>query len=131
VAFIAALVAVPAFGLNPDDGPHDAVAAIRHDLPILLANALAASQVRSAAVTQWVVTDGRQAVAEWRAGQHRGVVVLRFRTGRWWWLGAASSDSADDGTWSRMRAPGTFLSLCEGSHRGPPSAHDLLVQGFI
>jgi hypothetical protein len=130
-AFIAALVAVPAFGLNPSDGPRDAVAAIRHDLPILLADALTSYEVRPTPVIEWVLTDGREGVAEWRAGQRRGVVVLRFRTGRWWWLGAASNDSTDDGTWSRMRVPGTDLDLCEGSRRGPPSAHDLLVQGFI
>lgn len=131
VVLAAALITRPSFASNSDEGPREAVAAVRHDVPILLADMLAASHVQSALATQWVVTDGRQAVVEWRSGHHRGVIVLRFRTGRWWWRGAASNDPSDDQTWAAMNAPGTSLSLCGGSHFGPPSAHDLLVQGFI
>lgn len=130
-ALIIALVPLSAFGLDSDEGPQNAIVAIRHDLPILLADELAYYQVRQAPIIEWVVSDGLEAVGEWRAGQRRGIVVLRFRSGKWWWRGAASSDPDADSTWTAFNAPGTDLSLCQGSHRGPPSAHDLLAQGFI
>lgn len=127
----AALSSLPAFASDADEGPPNAIVGVRHDLPLLLADALAQYDVRPIAVIEWVVTDGRQAVAEWRAGSRRGVVVLRFQSGKWWWRGAASHDPAYGNTWSKMDAPGRDLGLCSGSHLGPPSAHDLLVQGFI
>jgi hypothetical protein len=132
-AFVSTVNTFPAFALDSDDGPSRAVAAVRHDLPILLADSLAYYEVRAVPVIEWVVTDGRQAVAEWRADQTRGVVVLRFRSGRWWWRGAASTpiDRDTDKIWTWLSVPGKDLSFCGGSKLGPPSARDLLTQGFI
>lgn len=131
--FISGANSFPAFALGSDDGPSHAVAAVRRDLPILLADSLATYEVRALPVVDWVVTDGRQAVAEWRAGKMRGVVVLRFRSGRWWWRGAASTsiDREAGRTWTWLSVPGRDLSLCGGSELGPPSARDLFRRGFI
>jgi hypothetical protein len=67
LATFACLGAVPAIAIGSDDGPRYAVATIRHDLPILLADALKGQKVQQTPVIQWVVTDGRKAVAHWRA----------------------------------------------------------------
>jgi hypothetical protein len=115
--------------LARDIGPSAAVAAIRHDLPLLLASQLGSEG--SKLVVDWVVVDRDNAVAEWNMAGNRGVVVLRFRAGRWWWRAAAVTASDSSGSWTAMQTPGGDVSPCGANYPGPPSAHDLLVQGLI
>jgi hypothetical protein len=125
------MASCPAVAIANDYGPAIAVAAIRHDLPLLLAEPLQDTRLRP--TIDWVVADSQNAVAMWHAGQNAGVVALRFRSGRWWWRGAAVMTQGDVGVWTPMSIPGNGLSLRyqDGLLSGPPSAHDLLAQGFV
>lgn len=119
-----------------DSGPVSSIAAVRHDLPILLSDTL--SDGNGSLVIDWVLTDGQEAIAAWhslRAGiadPHRGLVVLRMKSGRWWLRAAATSydylDNVD--AWTQLTDSAT-PNLCGVGHPGPPSAHDLLSLGFI
>ena len=131
VGFLAAAIACPATAFTSDYGPAAAVAAIRHDLPLLLAAPLQDTHLKP--TIDWVVADSQDAVAMWHAGQNRGVVALRFRSGRWWWRGAAVMTAGEVGVWTPMSIPGNRITLCYhyGLMPGAPSAHDLLAQGFI
>jgi hypothetical protein len=64
-----------------DSGPSAAVAAIRRDLPILLAGPLSDQGAKATAVVDMVLTDGSEAVATWHAPafhqRYRGLVVLQ------------------------------------------------------
>lgn len=119
-----------------DSGPPGAVAAIRHDLPILLADELN-EWVNQKPIVDMVIADGHEAVATWRTRylgngeQLRGLVVLRFISGRWWWRAAAATADAKGGdSWSPMKSPGEMVGFC-GRGFPAPSAHDLLAQGFV
>jgi hypothetical protein len=80
LAFAAALLltlfaAVPA---RADDfGPRRDVAAIRHDLPILV-------NATSPIAFDSIQTDGGQAVVQWHIGQDHHETFLVKRYGRWW-----------------------------------------------
>jgi hypothetical protein len=126
-AFVAAAIAAPASAAG-NRGTAVAIAAIRHDLPLLLAARLRDVHVKPS--VDWVVANGNNAVAMWHAGKNRGIVSLRFRSDRWWWRGAATATWP--GEWTPMWVPGRQAS-CFGYAvaPGPPSAHDLLAQGFI
>jgi hypothetical protein len=112
-----------------DRGPAGTVAAIRRDIPLLLASQLGPD--RSKLVVDWIVADKGEAVAAWHAAGDRGVVVLHFRSGRWWWRAAAVTTPDASGYWTPMRAPGEEVGSCFADSPGPPSAHDLVVAGFI
>ena len=110
-----------------DRGPGAAIAAIRHDLPLLLAAPLEDTRVRP--TIDWVVADNKETVAMWYAGKDRGVVALRLRSRQWWWRGAAATEGTFG--WTEMQIPGNEVTSCGSTFPGPPSAHDLLVKGFI
>jgi hypothetical protein len=126
-----ALTTTPA--LASDAGPPAAVVAIRHDLPLLLAAPFEDMNVRTKPAVDWVVTDGRDAIATWHAAERRGIVNLHLRSGRWWWRAAAVKTTNDsEAPWTRMRTPGIDLEDCEGlTFPDPPSASSLLAEGFI
>ncbi|HKU81477.1 MAG TPA: hypothetical protein VJP76_04830 [Candidatus Tumulicola sp.] len=132
LGLLAATIFLPESALANDRGPVAAIAAIRHDLPLLLASSLESTHLKP--TVDWVVADDSNAVAAWHAGQNEGVVVLRLRSGHWWWRAAAVSTAGDVGIWTPMAVPGNALSLCyhddELTH-GPPSAHQLFAEGFI
>jgi hypothetical protein len=117
--------------LASDAGPAAAVVAIRHDLPVLLAAPF--EDERTKPTVDWVVTDGQDAVATWRAEGRRGIVNLRLRYGRWWWRAAAVKTTGDsEAPWTRMRTLGIDLEDCEGlTFPDPPSPSSLLAEGFI
>jgi hypothetical protein len=130
--FLAA-VARAAPALASDVGPVAAVATIRHDLPLLLAAQFEYFDVRTKPTVDWVVTDGHDAVATWRAAERRGIVNLRLHSGRWWWRAAAvKTTDNSEAPWTRMRTPGIDLEDCDSlTFPDPPSANSLLADGFI
>jgi hypothetical protein len=75
-----AAIGWPSAALAKDYGPAEAVATVGHDLPILLAAGL--EYYNLAPTTDWVVTDGTDAVALWHAGNNHGIVALQRRSGR-------------------------------------------------
>ena len=115
-----------------DSGPPNAVAAIRHDLPILLEDPLGDENVKP--IVDMVVANRYEAVATWHAGKYRGLVVLHRDepSGQWWWRAATSSDDTTANAWAPPSVPGTFLVHCdELGLRGPPSGSELSMQGLI
>ncbi len=114
-----------------DSGPKNAIMAIRHDLPLLLADPLSYEDARP--VVDMVVTDGYEAVATWHARNYRGLVILYHDddTGKWWWHAATSSDSDTADAWAPVRMPGQLLSHCDMGLPGPPSGHDLFMAGLV
>lgn len=111
-----------------DYGPPVAVAAIRHDLPLLLAHGLGGER-RS--FIDWVVADERGAVAMWHAGVIRGIVILRNYGGRWWWRAGTMTINAKVSGWTPLQSPGDRITACGSFSPWAPSAHELLEQGFI
>jgi len=120
-----ALQTTPAFA--SDIGPAADLREIRHDLPLLLAAPLEPTRLRP--TIDWVVADGAHAVAMWHAGKNQGIVALRWRSGQWWWRGAAATTGYPFG-WTRMSIPGNEVTDCDALG-DRPSAGDLLVEGFI
>jgi hypothetical protein len=118
-----------AIARTDDRGPTGTVMAIRHDIPLLLASQLGPD--RSKLIVDWVVADNGEAVVAWHVAGDRGVVVLRFRSGSWWWCAAAVTTPDAAGYWTPMRTPGEEVGACFADSPGPPSAHDLVMEGFI
>lgn len=113
-----------------DRGPIQAVATIRHDLPLLLAATLQRTHLNP--TIDWVVAGDKDAIAKWHAGQRKGIVALRSRANVWWWRAAAATDSGTITSWTPMTVPGNAMPCADYTLlSGPPSAHDLLVRGFI
>jgi hypothetical protein len=134
LAVALAVTARPASTPASDIGPATAVATIRHDLPLLLAAQFEYFDVHTKPTVDWIVTDGRDAIATWHASERRGIVDLRLRSGRWWWRAAAVKTTHDsEAPWSRIRAPGIDLEEdCDGvTFPDPPSASNLFADGFI
>lgn len=127
VFLIAACWPPAVYALPNDYGPTAAVAAIRHDLPILLGGL---KDEGLTSIVDWVVTDGTEAVALWHAGKRHGVVVLRWELARWWWRAGDTYELGAE-LWTPMEVPGNGIEGCNVDLGGPPSAHDLLAQGFI
>lgn len=111
-----------------DYGPPDAVAAVRHDLPLLLAAGL---DQHERSTVDWVVTNDRVAIATWHTGQKRGLVALHFRYGVWWWRAAAATETGAQGAWTRVLVPGNDVFSCEPFSSSPPSWEDLLDLGLV
>jgi hypothetical protein len=130
-AFLAAVFLSPGNAFASDRGPAAALAAIRHDLPILLTAPLEDLKVKP--TVDWVVADQRDAVAMWHGGGNRGIVVLQRRLDRWWWRGAAYSTDDMAGSWSPIEVPGNEVPTadCTTHLPRPPSAQELLEDGFI
>ncbi len=112
-----------------DYGPAAAVKSVRHDLPILLAAGLEYDHLVPA--TDWVVTDGMDALALWHAGKNRGIVALRRHMGRWWWRAATVSAAGVEGSWTEMTVPGNDVTGCGTGRNAPPSAAELFDGGYV
>lgn len=108
-------------------GSNWGTAAIRHDLPLLLAsNGIDPDQI----TIDWVVSDHEDAVAEWRTpGQLRGITVLHLTEGQWWWRAGAAMMPNREG-WTKLAPPGHEISNC-GSPDHPPTAQQLLALGYV
>lgn len=117
--------APPAFA--SDVGPPAAVAAIRHDLPLLLAAPLEYTRLKP--TIDWVVADREHAVAMWHAAKNKGIVALHLRSNQWWWRGAAVT-TGGPADWTYMSIPGNEVTDCDAPF-GPPTAHGLFSEGFI
>jgi hypothetical protein len=101
---------------------------------LLLAAQFEYFDVRAQPTVDWVVTDGRNAIATWHAAERRGIVNLSLHSSRWWWSAAAvKTTGGSEAPWTRMRAPGIDLEEdCDGiTLPDPPSASSLLAGGFI
>jgi hypothetical protein len=125
-AFPAALASGIAGGHSGDSGRQADVAAIRHDLPILMSTEV--NNVEPL-VIEWVATDGYRALASWRASPFRGFATLAKRNGRWWWTGESARDAG--GFWTQMTAPPQGLGKCFDSMKTPPSAKQIYDDGYI
>lgn len=132
---VGVLIVVGTAASASDSRPSDAAAAIRRDLPILLAGPLSDQGAKATAVVDIVLTDGSEAVATWHAPafhqRYRGLVALHFVSGRWRWRAATASLAGEAGAWTPMSVPGQLLSFCGAGGSGPPSARAMLMRGFI
>ncbi|HEY1680288.1 MAG TPA: hypothetical protein VGF98_01430 [Candidatus Tumulicola sp.] len=102
------------------------MAAIRRDLSILMS---AEVQYVRPLVIEWVVTDGRHAMASWVARPFRGFATLAKREGRWWWTG--ETVGGPGGFWTNLTAPPQDLGKCFDSVQSPPSAKAVFDDGYI
>jgi hypothetical protein len=111
-----------------DVGSESAAAAIRHDLPLLLAsNDIDPKQV----TVDWVVSDARDAVAQWHAPEHlRGISAFRFEGGKWWWRAGSAAITNSTGGWTKLDSPGHGVDNC-GVAGPPPTAQQLLALGYV
>jgi hypothetical protein len=120
------------FAANNDIGTPSNIAAIRHDLPILLSDEL--SYINAKASIDWVVTDGRRAIAAWHAKNYRGYVTLAYQSDRWWWTAASTKGPLPSGErvlyWSRIYY-GPGFGDCGGFDTYGPAAKDFLLAGLI
>jgi hypothetical protein len=112
---------------SPDVGSVVDVAAIRHDLPILMSADL--NGLAKPTKVEWVVTNGHRAMASWLAQPYRGIVALVKRNDRWWW--AAGSTRTPDGLWSALNYPIPDVGGCAAKLKWPPSAKEALTLGYI
>jgi hypothetical protein len=137
----AALAAAACFlpAAAADYGPSRAIAAIHHDLPVLLAARVGTATVEAAFV------ESDEALAVWQAASARGTCVLRYRSGRWWLspepAGAAFAERARAriGNFPEPQppaaiahAPGALLNDDGGydvQFRAPESALSLVLHG--
>ncbi len=111
---------------NSDVGSSSDVTAIRHDLPILMS---AEVQYVQPLVIDWVVTDGRHAMASWVASPFRGFATLAKREGRWWWTGETVGGPGD--FWTNLSSPPQDLGRCFDAIQSPPSAKEVFDDGYI
>lgn len=111
---------------SADVGSTADLAAIHHDLPILMS---AEVQYVRPLIIEWVVTDGRRAIASWAANPFRGFATLAKREGRWWWTGDSVSDPG--GFWTNLTAPPQDLGRCFDAIQAPPSAKAVFDDGYI
>jgi hypothetical protein len=130
LATCVAIVVQTAPAMASDIGPSTSVAAIRHDLPLLLATPL--KNLRGTPSVDWVVANDQEAVAMWHAGRNRGLIILRFDSGHWLWRGSSVSTTYMPDSWTPVRSPGdNFDTAPCGEHLpGPPSAQKLLALGL-
>jgi hypothetical protein len=113
----------PSRDMNSDVGDPDQVAAIRHDVPILLEARL--SSPRQSPVIKWVVADGSRAITTWDAGEVGGLIALSLHSGKWRLVGETTRDK--DGWWSPIGdSPG-----CRHNNSLEPSAQELVDAKFI
>jgi hypothetical protein len=104
------------------------VRAIRHDLPILLADPLLGERNLKIDV---VVTDGQNGIATFHTPDKRGLVALRLKSGRWWWRAAAATRSDSGGAWTGLLFPGDDLGECGFMSSRAPTARELSQKGLI
>lgn len=71
-----------------------------------------------------------EAVVVWHTSNAKGLVVLRFRRGKWWWLAASSTTDPGFGYWSKLASPGESIAECFGEETSSPSAKQLVTAGF-
>ena len=111
-----------------DVGSESAGAAIRHDLPLLLAsNDIDPNQV----IVDWVVSDARDAVAQWHAPEHlHGITALRFEDGKWWWRAGSALMPNLEGGRTKLDSPGHDVDNC-GVAGPPPTPERFLALGYI
>jgi hypothetical protein len=124
---LAGAIACAGASSTRDYGPPKAIAAVRHDLPLLLAASLKPTRP----TIDWVITDGEDAIATWHVGAVRGLVAMELKSGRWWWRAAATRNPGAHGAWTRLLLPGGFLGSCPTWFKAAPSVQDLLAQGFV
>lgn len=105
-----------------DLGPPESVAAIRREVPKLLANRMGGDG--SVSVTG-VVTDGVHAVAVWQGGGTAGIVVMRERNGFWWSQGFATHPPHRS-EWTPLNASPPTSSYCGSGDNPAPVASDLV-----
>lgn len=114
---------------SADYGPAESIRETRHDSLLLLAHQWLTSGELST-VIESVVTDGKTAVVQWRAGsRRRGVIVLLRQDGRWTWRAGALTVDYPDGYWSKV-GPGEG-DLCFQGATQSPTVDDLQRSGFI
>jgi hypothetical protein len=108
---------------NSDFGDPAQVAAIRHDIPILLDERLA--YTHRTPVIEWVVSDGYRAVANWDAGDIGGLIALALRAGKWRVVSEVGRDA--DGWWSPLGYP----YGCRHNNLREPSGRELVDANLI
>jgi hypothetical protein len=114
--------------LAADYGPPSSVAALKQDVPRLLAASLGADR---AALVDMIYTDGTHAVVTWHAGNARGLIVLRFNRATWWWVAGAATVNSRSGYWTPLSSPGEDVTDCGASRSGSPTVNEILASGFI
>ncbi len=124
-AFLATFAPVDAVS-SADVGSTADLAAIRRDLPILMS---AEVQYVQPLVIEWVVTDGRRAMASWVASPFRGFATLAKRERRWWWTG--ETVGGPGGFWTNLTAPPQDLGRCFDAIQATPSAKAVFDDGYI
>ncbi|MGC2128623.1 MAG: hypothetical protein WA629_00880 [Candidatus Aquilonibacter sp.] len=88
-ALMLALAAWPLAAHADDYGPRRDVAAIRHDLPILLASrvrrdAKDQNTLGASSFIDGVVVSRQLALVQWHAGSDEAILGMTLRFGRWW-----------------------------------------------
>lgn len=121
VALALAVAATP----PTDLGPPQSVAAIRTDVPKLLANRMGGDG--SVSVTD-VVADATRAVAIWQGGGNVGIAVLQKRNARWW-LMAYALHPLKRNEWTDLKTTAPTNLYC-GSGENPAPAADVLTKRF-
>ncbi|MDP9111709.1 MAG: hypothetical protein M3M96_08765 [Candidatus Eremiobacteraeota bacterium] len=91
--FALLLIALPCAAPADEYGPHPAIRAIRGALPILLARHLKRLDTPGRLTIPDIVVDGDVAIATWKYGSGRGLVLLNYHPNGWWMTGSSDLPS--------------------------------------
>jgi hypothetical protein len=134
------VVTAPQVVSATDYGPQNAIAELQYDVPRLLAQSLGSVRplfLRSTSpnygtlVLDMVYTDGAQAAVSWHAGHARGLIILRFSRGMWWWAGGAATVNNELTYWTSLSSPGQDVTECSADRLHSPTADEILSSNLI
>ena len=122
-----------------DYGSSNSIAALRYDVPRLLAQPLtlaplfvpSASPDHRNLVLDMIYTNGTEAAVSWHAGHARGLIILRFNRGMWWWVAGAATVNNDLTYWTSLSSPGQEVTECGASRLKSPTTDEILSANLI